>query len=110
MTRDGFFLHESSYADDGVHIGVGTGIWHFCHELKGSRIGAYCILGQNCMAGPDVTIGDAVNSRTMFRFTPAFEFFQSSKCDYTEMILVTLVATIKRASANRQNRRPANDP
>jgi UDP-2-acetamido-3-amino-2,3-dideoxy-glucuronate N-acetyltransferase len=58
MTREGFFLHESSYVDDGVHIGVGTKIWHFCHVLKGSRIGADCILGQNCMVGPDVTIGD----------------------------------------------------
>ena len=34
-----FFVHESSYVDDGVTIGEGTKIWHFCHVLQGAVIG-----------------------------------------------------------------------
>ena len=25
------FIHESSYVDDGVTLGKGTKVWHFCH-------------------------------------------------------------------------------
>ncbi len=53
-----FFVHSSSFIDDGARIGDGTKIWHFCHILKGSRIGKNCILGQNVSVGPEVKIGD----------------------------------------------------
>ncbi len=53
----GVLIHQSSYVDDGVEIGAGTKIWHFCHVLKGSRIGADCSIGQNVMIGPDVSVG-----------------------------------------------------
>ena len=53
----GVLIHESSYVEDDVEIGAGTRIWHFCHVLAGSRIGADCSLGQNVMLGPNVTIG-----------------------------------------------------
>jgi UDP-2-acetamido-3-amino-2,3-dideoxy-glucuronate N-acetyltransferase len=53
-----FFVHPSSFVDEGVVVGKGTRIWHFCHVLKGSRIGENCVLGQNVMVGPDVTVGD----------------------------------------------------
>lgn len=56
--KESFFCHESSYIDDGVEIGPGTKIWHFCHILPGTKIGKNCSLGQNVMAGPDVTIGN----------------------------------------------------
>jgi UDP-2-acetamido-3-amino-2,3-dideoxy-glucuronate N-acetyltransferase len=52
------FVHSSSFIDDGVKIGVGSKVWHFCHVLSGSTIGERCIIGQNCMIGPDVTIGN----------------------------------------------------
>jgi len=51
-------VHESSYVDDDVTIGEGTRIWHFCHVMRGSRIGRGCSIGQNVVIGPDVTIGD----------------------------------------------------
>ena len=51
------FVHESSYLDDGVVIGEGTKIWHFCHILSGSRVGSNCTIGQNVVIGPDVAIG-----------------------------------------------------
>jgi UDP-2-acetamido-3-amino-2,3-dideoxy-glucuronate N-acetyltransferase len=52
------FVHSSSFVDDGVTIGAGSKIWHFCHVLSASTIGEHCIIGQNCMIGPDVTIGN----------------------------------------------------
>jgi UDP-2-acetamido-3-amino-2,3-dideoxy-glucuronate N-acetyltransferase len=51
------FIHPTAIIDDGVEIGDGTKIWHFCHVLAGSRIGTRCVLGQNVMVGPDVTLG-----------------------------------------------------
>jgi len=58
MTSKSFFAHESSYIDEGVSIGSGTKIWHFCHIMPGTTIGENCSLGQNVVAGPDVSIGN----------------------------------------------------
>lgn len=56
--KQAFFSHESSYIDDGVTIGDGTKIWHFCHIMSGTTIGEDCSFGQNVVAGPDVSIGN----------------------------------------------------
>ena len=53
-----YFVHQSSFIDDGAVIGKGTRIWHFCHVLSGSAIGENCTIGQNVMIGPDVKIGN----------------------------------------------------
>ena len=58
MTDKDFFIHESSYVDEGVTIGASTRIWHFCHIMGGSRIGENCNIGQNVVIGPDVSIGN----------------------------------------------------
>ena len=58
--EDRFFLHESSYVDDGVEIGEGTKIWHFSHVLTNTRIGENCSLGQNVVVGPNVVVGNGV--------------------------------------------------
>lgn len=55
-----FFVHESSYVDDGAEIGAGTKIWHFCHIMPRARIGEHCNIGQNVLVSPDVTIGNNV--------------------------------------------------
>lgn len=54
------FVHESSYVDDGVEIGDGTMIWHFCHLLSGTRVGRKCRIGQNVVIGPRVSVGNNV--------------------------------------------------
>lgn len=54
----GFFVHQSSYVDDGVSIGEGTKVWHFCHIQRGAVIGRNCSLGQNVNIGSNVRIGD----------------------------------------------------
>ncbi len=56
----GYFLHESSYVDDGAKIGDGTKIWHFCHVLSGAVIGERCSFGQNCSIAGGTVIGNNV--------------------------------------------------
>ncbi len=53
-----FFVHPSSYADEGCEIGEGTKIWHFSHVQGGSKIGKGCSIGQNVNVGNNVTIGN----------------------------------------------------
>jgi len=53
-----YFVHESSYVDEGCDIGEGTRIWHFSHVMGGARIGRRCNLGQNVVVMPDVRMGD----------------------------------------------------
>ncbi|HET9706192.1 MAG TPA: DapH/DapD/GlmU-related protein [Vicinamibacterales bacterium] len=55
-----YFVHESSYVDDGCEIGAGTKIWHFSHIMSGSRIGRRCNIGQNVVVSPQCVIGDNV--------------------------------------------------
>ncbi len=53
-----YFVHESSYVDDNVTIGVGTKIWHFSHIQSGAIIGKNCVFGQNVNVGNNVKIGN----------------------------------------------------
>ena len=53
-----YFIHESSYLDENVEIGEGTKVWHFSHIQSGSKIGRYCVFGQNVNVGNNVTIGN----------------------------------------------------
>lgn len=55
-----YFLHESSYLDEGALVGDGTKIWHFCHIMSGATIGERCSFGQNCVVSPGVVIGSNV--------------------------------------------------
>lgn len=55
-----YFVHESSYVDEGCTIGEGTKIWHFSHIMKGCTMGRGCNIGQNVVISPDVKLGDGV--------------------------------------------------
>lgn len=55
-----YFIHESSYVDDGVKIGDNTKVWHFCHIQSGAVIGEKCSLGQNVNISNNVIIGNGV--------------------------------------------------
>ena len=55
-----YFVHESSYIDEGARIGKGTKIWHFCHISSTAAIGEHCSLGQNVFIANNVTIGNNV--------------------------------------------------
>ena len=55
-----YFVHESSYVDDGAEIGKDTKVWHFSHVMPGACIGEKCNIGQNVLVSPGVTIGNNV--------------------------------------------------
>ena len=55
-----YFVHESSYVDDGCEIGEGTKIWHFSHVMSGCKIGNRCNIGQNVVISPGVVLGEGV--------------------------------------------------
>ena len=59
---DDYFVHESSYIDEGVSIGRGTKIWHFCHIQKGKLKIA---LGTKCHYCHNVK-GNGVKSKQCF--------------------------------------------
>lgn len=60
MAENTYFVHESSYVDEGCSIGAGTKIWHFSHIMKGCIIGKNCNIGQNVVISPDVVLGNGV--------------------------------------------------
>jgi len=55
-----YFVHESSYVDDGAQVGKGTKVWHFSHVMPGAVIGERCNLGQNVVVMPGTRIGNNV--------------------------------------------------
>ncbi len=55
-----YFVHESSYIDEGAIIGNGTKIWHFSHIMNGAVIGNDCSIGQSCTVESRAVLGDRV--------------------------------------------------
>lgn len=55
-----YFVHPSAVVDEGAEVGAGTKIWHFCHVMKGARIGERCVFGQNVNVDGGVLIGNNV--------------------------------------------------
>ena len=60
MSEIKYFIHKSSFVDDGCVIGEGTKIWHFSHVQTGAIIGKNCSLGQNVNVANNVIIGSYV--------------------------------------------------
>jgi len=59
MEKD-YFVHSSSYIDEGCIIGEGTKVWHFCHIMSNCTIGKHCNIGQNVVVSPNVVLGNNV--------------------------------------------------
>lgn len=55
-----YFIHESSYVDNGAKIGKDTKVWYFCHIQAGAQIGNKCTIGQNVNISSNVIIGNEV--------------------------------------------------
>lgn len=55
-----YFIHASSYIDEGCKIGKGTKVWHFSHIMPNCVIGENCNIGQNVVVSPDVRLGNNV--------------------------------------------------
>lgn len=86
-----FFVHESSYVDEGVQIGRGTKIWHFCHVQSGAIIGERCSLGQNVNVAKGVHIGDGVRIQNNVSVYEGVELeddvFCGPSCVFTNVVL-----------------------
>lgn len=84
-----YFLHESSYIDEGVKIGRATQIWCFSHILKGSKIGRNCKIGQNVVVGPDAKIGNNVKIQNNVSVYPGVtledDVFCGPSCVFTNV-------------------------
>ena len=59
-TEKKYFVHESSYVDDGCEIGSGVKIWHFSHVMSKCKIGDGTNIGQNVVVSPNVVLGKNV--------------------------------------------------
>jgi UDP-2-acetamido-3-amino-2,3-dideoxy-glucuronate N-acetyltransferase len=85
-----YFVHESSYVDDGAVIGVGTKIWHFSHVMAGAVIGARCNLGQNVVVMGGTRLGDNVKVQNNVSIYEGVELgddvFCGPSCVFTNVI------------------------
>ncbi len=85
-----YFLHPSSFVDDGAIIGKGTKVWHFCHILPGAVIGEGCNLGQNVVVMPGTRIGNNVriqNNVSIYEgVTLEDDVFCGPSCVFTNVI------------------------
>ncbi len=55
-----YYVHQSSFADEGCTIGEGSKIWHFSHIMPGAVIGTNCVIGQNVVVSSNVVLGNNV--------------------------------------------------
>jgi len=89
VTRD-YFVHESSFVDDGAQVGKGTKIWHFCHILPGAVIGENCNIGQNVVVMGGTRVGNNVriqNNVSIYEgVTLEDDVFCGPSCVFTNVI------------------------
>lgn len=85
------YIHESSYVDNGVTIGNGTKVWHFCHIQSGAVLGENCSLGQNVNIGPNVKIGNGVRIQNNVSVYEGVEIednvFLGPSCVFTNVLM-----------------------
>lgn len=85
-----YFVHQSSYVDDGAKVGKDTKIWHFCHVMPGAAIGERCSLGQNVVVMSGVKIGNNVKIQNNVSIYEGVELeddvFCGPSCVFTNVI------------------------
>ncbi len=55
-----YYAHPSAVIDEDVEIGEGTRIWHWCHLMKGAKVGKNCNIGENAFIESGVILGNNV--------------------------------------------------
>ena len=85
-----FFVHESSYVDEGASIGAGTKVWHFSHVMPGAKVGKGCSIGQNVNIGGKAVVGDRVkiqnNVSVYDRVVIEDDVFCGPSCVFTNVV------------------------
>ena len=99
MLKD-YFLHESSYVDDGAIVGKGTKIWHFSHIMSNAIIGNNCNIGQNVFIASAVKLGNNVKIQNNV------SIYTGVECEDDVFLGPSMVftnVTNPRSAVNRQN-------
>jgi UDP-2-acetamido-3-amino-2,3-dideoxy-glucuronate N-acetyltransferase len=85
-----YFVHPSSFVDEGAKVGKGTRIWHFCHVLPGAVIGENCNIGQNVVVMGGTRVGNNVriqNNVSIYEgVTLEDDVFCGPSCVFTNVI------------------------
>lgn len=85
-----YFVHPSSFVDEGAIVGRGTRIWHFSHVMPGAVIGEQCSLGQNVVVMPGTRIGNNVKIQNNVSIYEGVELeddvFCGPSCVFTNVI------------------------
>lgn len=85
-----YFVHDSSYVDEGAVVGAGTRIWHFSHVMAGAVIGERCNLGQNVVVMPGTRLGNNVKVQNNVSIYEGVELaddvFCGPSCVFTNVI------------------------
>jgi UDP-2-acetamido-3-amino-2,3-dideoxy-glucuronate N-acetyltransferase len=85
-----YFVHSSSFVDEGARIGSGSKIWHFSHVMAGAVIGERCNLGQNVVVMPGTRIGTNVKIQNNVSIYEGVELeddvFCGPSCVFTNVI------------------------
>lgn len=85
-----YFVHPSSYVDEGCTIGSGTKIWHFSHIMNGCSIGENCNIGQNVVVSPGVKLGNGCKVQNNVSIYSGVEcedgVFLGPSCVFTNVI------------------------
>ena len=84
------FVHASAIVDEGAVVNADCKIWHFVHVLSNTSIGRGSVLGQNVMAGPNVTIGSGCkiqNNVSLYKgVTLEADVFCGPSCVFTNVL------------------------
>jgi UDP-2-acetamido-3-amino-2,3-dideoxy-glucuronate N-acetyltransferase len=83
-------IHATAVVDAGCTVGDDTRVWHFSHLASSARVGARCVIGQNVMIGPDVTVGDGCKIQNNVSLYTAVtledEVFCGPSCVFTNVL------------------------
>src|SRR5688572_8832512 len=99
-----YFVHASSYIDEGAQIGKGTKIWHFCHVMPGAVIGERCNLGQNVVVMPGTRIGNNVKIQNNVSIYEGVELEDDVFCG-PSMVFTNVVNPRSHVSRKREYQR-----
>lgn len=90
MAEKEYFIHPSSYVDEGCSIGKGTKIWHFSHIMSSCKIGERCNIGQNVVISPGVKLGNGCKIQNNVSIYTGVEceddVFLGPSCVFTNVI------------------------
>lgn len=99
-----YFVHESSYVDNGAEIGAGTQVGCFTHIINGTTVGKKCSIGQNVNIGGNTVIGNGVEIQNNVSLCDHVviedDVFCGSSCVFTDAI--SLRAFIEHKHGNKQ--------